>query len=90
MAYNYSELAARAKNWAQQAVAENWLDAGQAAAILEIDHRSPHSLFLSQELRPLIVAFMGGTGVGKSSLINRLAGQAIAKAGIVDKVRQRK
>lgn len=83
MAYNYSELAARAKNWAQQAVAENWLTPSQAAAILEIDHRSPHSLFLSQELRPLIVAFMGGTGVGKSSLINRLAGQAIAKAGIV-------
>lgn len=83
MVYNYSELASQAKNWAQQAVANNWLDAGQAAAILEIDHRSPHSLFLNQQTRPLIVAFMGGTGVGKSSLLNRLAGHAIAKVGIV-------
>jgi GTPase Era involved in 16S rRNA processing len=32
--------------------------------------------------RPLIVAFMGGTGVGKSSLLNRLAGKPIAKAGV--------
>ncbi|NBV74631.1 MAG: GTP-binding protein [Methylococcaceae bacterium] len=31
---------------------------------------------------PLLVAFMGGTGVGKSSLLNRLAGEAIATAGI--------
>jgi predicted GTPase len=82
MAYNYSELAAKAKHWAQQAVATNWLDASQTAALLEIDHRSPHSLFATQELRPLIVAFMGGTGVGKSSLLNRLAGHPIAKVGI--------
>jgi predicted GTPase len=83
MVYNYSELASKAKNWVQQAVADNWLDASQAEAILEIDHRSPHSLFLHQDTRPLIVAFMGGTGVGKSSLLNRLAGHAIAKVGIV-------
>jgi energy-coupling factor transporter ATP-binding protein EcfA2 len=85
MAYNYSELASLAKNWLEQAVAENWLDAAQLNALLEIDPRSPSSLFsanLTGLSRPLIVAFMGGTGVGKSSLLNRLAGQAIAKSGI--------
>ena len=33
-------------------------------------------------VRPLMVAFMGGTGVGKSALLNRLAGQAIARTGV--------
>lgn len=33
-------------------------------------------------MRPLIVAFMGGTGVGKSALLNRLAGKPIAKSGV--------
>lgn len=33
--------------------------------------------------QPLLVAFLGGTGVGKSSLLNRLAGEAIANSGIV-------
>jgi putative ribosome biogenesis GTPase RsgA len=91
MAYIYSELAAQVKQWAQQAVTNQWLDANEVAPLLETDSRSPQSLFgtdqtgfkkLSGFTRPLIVAFMGGTGVGKSSLLNRLAGQAIAKAGI--------
>jgi predicted GTPase len=51
------------------------------------EHQKPllpnSSLTTSAGTRPLIVAFMGGTGVGKSSLLNRLAGKAIAKAGIV-------
>lgn len=43
----------------------------------ELDIRSQDN---SQQ--PLVVAFMGGTGVGKSSLLNRLAGEAIASSGI--------
>jgi GTPase SAR1 family protein len=91
MAYIYSELTAHAQRWAQQAVANQWLDTGYVTPLLETDSRSPQSLFgtdlpsfknLKGLTRPLIVAFMGGTGVGKSSLLNRLAGQAIAKAGI--------
>lgn len=31
----------------------------------------------------LVVAFLGGTGVGKSALLNRLAGEDIAESGIV-------
>jgi len=36
----------------------------------------------SQE-RPLVVGLFGGTGVGKSSLLNRLAGEDIASTGVV-------
>ncbi|MDD1621390.1 MAG: GTPase domain-containing protein [Methylococcaceae bacterium] len=87
MAYDYFELLARARNWAEQALAEGRLDREQAQTLLSIDSRSPESLFsaglsATESTRPLIVAFMGGTGVGKSSLLNRLAGKAIARAGI--------
>ncbi|CAD6878910.1 hypothetical protein [Methylomonas albis] len=86
MAYDYSELLAEARQWAESAHAEGRLSAEQAQLLTTIDTRSTESLFAASptdsDARPLIVAFMGGTGVGKSSLLNRLAGQAIAKAGI--------
>ena len=82
MAYEYSELTARAHAWAEQACTEQRLEREQAQAILEIDARTPDSLFANHDARPMIVAFMGGTGVGKSSLLNRLAGLNIAKTGI--------
>ncbi len=82
MAYDYSELIAQTKQWAEQAVNKGWLGASAAQQLLDFDLRAPGSLFNGQESRPLIVAFMGGTGVGKSSLLNRLAGATIAKAGV--------
>lgn len=86
MAYDYSELLAQARNWAERALAEGQLNKEQAQTLFDIDSRSPDTLFSSgpsaASTRPLIVAFMGGTGVGKSSLLNRLAGKAIARAGI--------
>lgn len=86
MDYAYSELLARAQAWTQSALAEGRISAEQARALLTLDQRSPEQLFGTENAnavsRPLIVAFMGGTGVGKSSLLNRLAGQAIAKAGV--------
>ncbi len=82
MAYEYSDLVARAQTWAEQACSEQRLERKQAQAIFEADTRTPDNLFTDNDSRPLIVAFMGGTGVGKSSLINRLAGQNIAKTGI--------
>jgi hypothetical protein len=85
MAYDYSDMLSRAQDWAKQAIAEGYLPTETAQVLLHIEQRSPEQLFatsaLSQE-RPLIVAFMGGTGVGKSSLLNRLAGQAIARVGV--------
>lgn len=85
MAYDYSNLLAQAQQWAEAAIAEGQISYAQAQDLLALDARSTDSLFVSDladGAKPLIVAFMGGTGVGKSSLLNRLAGQAIAKAGV--------
>ena len=89
MVYEYSELVEKTRRWVEQAQASGWLDAGAASEISHFDTRTPEALFPNSGLgtgdatRPLIVAFMGGTGVGKSSLLNRLAGKAIAKSGVV-------
>ena len=82
MAYDYSELVDNTKRWAAQAVAAGWLSQEAADSLCAFDSRTPEALFNANGARPLIVAFMGGTGVGKSSLLNRLAGKAVAKAGI--------
>ncbi|MDO9106820.1 MAG: GTPase domain-containing protein [Methylovulum sp.] len=81
MAYDYSELAEKAQHWAEQAGAAGWLAPDAARQITELELRSPDSLF-NNGARPLIVAFMGGSGVGKSTLLNRLAGKPIARTGI--------
>jgi len=81
MAYDYSELFAQAETWLAQAQKNAWLS--QHITLAKPDNRAlPDALYDRQGARPLLVAFMGGTGVGKSSLLNRLAGQTIAQAGI--------
>ena len=82
MAYDYSELVETITRWAEQAVSAGWINAQSAQTLCDFDDRTPGALFNHNGSRPLIVAFMGGTGVGKSSLLNRLAGKPIAKAGI--------
>jgi hypothetical protein len=87
MVYDYSDLVEKTKHWAEQARASGWINAEAASALSQWDTRTPDSLFPGigeggGATRPLIVAFMGGTGVGKSSLLNRLAGKAIARSGI--------
>jgi hypothetical protein len=82
MAYDYSSLVQTSQRWAEQALAAGWIHAEAAQQLIDIDTRTPDTLFNHDGSRPLIVAFMGGTGVGKSSLLNRLAGKAIARAGI--------
>ncbi len=82
MAYDYSSLVAATKRWAKQALAAGWIDSETAQPLIEVDARTPDTLFNHNGSRPLIVAFMGGTGVGKSTLLNRLAGKAIARAGV--------
>ncbi len=82
MAYDYSSLVDITKRWANQALAAGWINSDTAQQLNDVDARSPDTLFNHNGSRPLIVAFMGGTGVGKSSLLNRLAGKAIARAGV--------
>ncbi|MEI7839221.1 MAG: GTPase [Methylococcaceae bacterium] len=87
MAYDYSELLQRVEDWAQQASELGWLNP-QKIPLTNVKKEDFFSPFENggggdlRESRPLIVAFMGGTGVGKSSLLNRLAGKPIAKAGM--------
>ncbi len=82
MAYDYSSLVQTTTRWAEQALAAGWINNDAAQQLSDTDARSPDTLFNHNGSRPLIVAFMGGTGVGKSSLLNRLAGKAIARAGV--------
>ncbi len=87
MAYDYSNLVKNAQKWAEQAYTLGWLKAEIANDFASIENTQPEQLFGGKSvdgnnIRPLIVAFMGGTGVGKSTLLNRLAGSEIARAGV--------
>ncbi|MCK4494370.1 MAG: 50S ribosome-binding GTPase [Methylococcales bacterium] len=82
MDYDYSELLQQSQQWAQQVLDHQGLDATVLSELLGLELQAQTLDNAAIENRPLIVAFMGGTGVGKSSLLNRLAGQAIAKTGI--------
>jgi len=79
-----SEIAAlltKARTWAEHAEREGWLTDAHVAAVSTVEHATPADLFVDSQQRPLVVAFFGGTGVGKSSLLNRLAGEEIARTG---------
>ena len=71
-----------AKRWALETREAGWLTDNEIGRLLSLENRSPAGLFEPGTHRPLVVAFFGGTGVGKSSLLNRLAGQAIARVGV--------
>lgn len=68
-------------SWSKEGIAGGWLQEDAAPRVPESDERSPSMLFEASE-RPLVVAFFGGTGVGKSSLLNRLAGEAVALSSV--------
>ncbi len=82
MAYEYSDLISKIEAWAQKAIEKEWIDKQLASSLYDENKGSASSLFIEKNARPLVVAFMGGTGVGKSSLLNKLAGQSIAKTGV--------
>lgn len=69
--------------FAKGALTYKMLSEKQADLINASEQHKPEDLFGSdQEQRPLVVAFFGGTGVGKSTLLNRFAGQTIARTGV--------
>ena len=65
--------------WARRAAARHWLDGPTLAAVEQHRIASPANLFTGAE-RPLVVGLFGGTGVGKSSLLNRMARETVAQA----------
>ncbi|HYE37336.1 GTPase [Methylocaldum sp.] len=78
----FEQLLTTARGWAEKASAEGWLTSRDVHALSDLDTRTPAALFEAGTHRPLVAAFFGGTGVGKSTLLNRLAGQAIARSGV--------
>ena len=82
MPTSFDELLLSARDWAQRAVDWQWLQPQDIRELTTLESRSPESLFVPGTHRPLVAAFFGGTGVGKSSLLNRLAGQPVARTGI--------
>ena len=79
---SFDELLQGVKDWARHAHAAGWLGQADVTPLDALENRSPATLFDGSAHRPLVVAFFGGTGVGKSTLLNRLAGQEIARTGV--------
>ncbi len=69
----------RLQSWATRAIANGWLAENALDAVDSASGANPGQLF-DESARPLVVGLFGGTGVGKSSLLNRLAGQNVARA----------
>jgi len=67
------------QRWAERAAGLGWLAGERAERLATPVDASAADLFDTDE-RPLTVGLFGGTGVGKSSLLNRIAGQPIARA----------
>lgn len=66
-------------DWTSKAINTGWLAPNAFEQVTAVNAATPGKLFTSSD-RPLVVGFFGGTGVGKSSLMNRLAGESIAHA----------
>jgi len=77
------ERTERASDWADQAQQAGWLNAQQALDVKGLSGTTSRDLFAEDAGEPLVVALFGGTGVGKSSLLNRLVGESIAKVGVI-------
>ncbi len=67
------------KRWASSAHDTGWLSERAVQSIDSTTTATPGSLF-DKPNRPLVVGFFGGTGVGKSTLMNRFAGEPVARA----------
>lgn len=74
-----SHLQLDLKNWASDAKTKGWLSERAVHSIDTTTTATPGSLF-DKPNRPLVVGFFGGTGVGKSTLMNRFAQETIAEA----------
>lgn len=71
----------RLLEWLRAAVEEGWLAGDEIQLLQSLEARGAERLFAG-EGRPLTVGFFGGTGVGKSSLLNRLVGEPVAEVGL--------
>lgn len=77
-----ASLFEQAGRWIEDGVRRGWLSAEDTARLAAVEQASPADLFSGGASRPLVVALFGGTGVGKSSLLNRIAGEPLARTGV--------
>jgi len=82
MSPDFQSLYRSLKHWAETATESGWLSPQTAEELDAIEQQQVSELFRKTPHRPLIVGLFGGTGVGKSSLLNRLAGEEIARVGV--------
>jgi len=82
MSPDFQNLYQSLRRWATQATEAGWLPADAPERFDDIEQQRVSELFRQHPHRPLIVGLFGGTGVGKSSLLNRLAGEQIARVGV--------
>lgn len=73
---------ARLQAWAERARQAGWLSEADIHRLQRMERQDADELFAAGTPRPLLVGLFGGTGVGKSSLLNRLAGEDIARVGV--------
>lgn len=77
------KIQSECRQWRDDAIEKGWLVDGAGAELDSALTGDPSQVFSAGERRPLVVAFFGGTGVGKSTLLNRLAGAKIANTGVI-------
>jgi len=82
MSRDSRRLRERLLAWLGDAVAEGWIDGAELERLELLETGNPEQLFEDGAGRPLTVGFFGGTGVGKSSLLNRLVGEPVAEVGL--------
>lgn len=82
MCEEFDQQLQAAKTWARSLRDSGWLTEEAIQPLLILENHSPASLFEAGSHRPLVAAFFGGTGVGKSTLLNRLAGESVARVGV--------
>ena len=68
--------------WIHTLAKEGWLGEQDVVALQTLEQETPEASFTRPQQRPLVVAMFGGTGTGKSSLLNRMAGPPIATTGV--------
>lgn len=68
--------------WLTAAAHEGWIDEAEIRTLQALESQGADRLFDAGSPRPLTVGFFGGTGVGKSSLLNRLVGEPVAEVGV--------
>ncbi len=78
----FQTLFSETQLWAENAATAGWVRSQDVLALKKTQEIQIEKLFKEHGRRPLIIAFFGGTGVGKSTLLNRLAGENIARVGV--------